>query len=157
LLPGAATGSVDADTRRNPMTAQPSTSAPLVGARSGAFVAAKVLTALFVLGVLVNVFLAGLGTFGRGEGTGFGPHRMLGEALLVAALLILILVAVARPGGRALRLAGILAVLMLVQYGLGDAGEKLPVLGGLHALNALVVAGVSFGLAASTGALRKPH
>jgi FtsH-binding integral membrane protein len=146
------------------MTAQPSVSPELTGARGGVFAAAKVLTALFVLGALVSFFLAGLGTFGlsgpvddAAASSSLNPHRMLGEILFALALLILVLVAIARPGGRALKLAAALFVLMLVQYGLGQAGAGVHVLGGLHALNALFVTGAAFGLASATGALRKPH
>lgn len=122
----------------------------------------KALTALFAVGVVVNFFLAGLGTYGmKGRidddkaTTSFGAHRGVGSALTVVSLLLLISVAVARPGGRALKLAGGLLLLMILQNILAVAGTSTHVLGAFHALTGVLVLGVAGLLAADIGAMRR--
>jgi hypothetical protein len=66
-------------------------------------------------------------------------------------------VAIARPGGRALKLAGALFVLMILQNVLAATGTSTHVLGAFHALNGLLILGVAGLLASDTGALRRPH
>jgi hypothetical protein len=140
------------------------TTSDLTGGRRTTFTIAKALTALFVLGVVVNFFLAGLGTFGvKGHiddekaTSSFDPHRMVGSILTLISLLVLVFVAIARPGGRALKLAGALFVLMILQNVLAATGTSTHVLGAFHALNGLLILGVAGLLASDTGALRRPH
>lgn len=143
-------------------SAQATGSAPLTGGRRTSATIAKALTALFVLGVVVNVFLAGLGTFGvtgpiddEKATSSFDPHRGVGTALTALSLLILIAVAVARPTARSLKLAIGLLLLMVLQNVLGVSGTSTHLLGAFHALNGLLVLGVGAVLAADLGAL--PH
>lgn len=131
------------------------------GSRRTATSIAKALTALFVLGVIVTFFLAGLGTFGvkgviddEKATSSFDPHRGVGTVLTVLSLLILIAVAVGRPTARSLKLAGGLFVLMVLQNVLAAAGTSVHVLGAFHALNGLLVLGVGGLLAGDIGALR---
>ena len=142
--------------------AAPTASTQLSGARRTAYTISKALTGLFLIGVALAFFLAGLGTYGvkgriddKTATASFNPHRGVGSALTLIALLLLIAVAVARPGGRTLKLAGALFVLMIVQYALAAAGTSVHVLGAFHALNGLLVLGVAGLLAVDTGALRR--
>lgn len=134
------------------------------GSRRTATSIAKALTALFVIGVVVNFFLAGLGTFGvtgviddEKATSSFDAHRGVGTALTVLSLLILIAIAVARPTARSLKLAGGLFVLMVLQNVLAAAGTSTHVLGAFHALNGLLILGVGGLLASDIGALRQPR
>lgn len=89
---------------------------------------------LFLGLALIMFFLAGLGSFGEG----FDAHRMLGMAMIPVALVLLVLAAVGRR--EALVPSGVLLVLMILQSVLAVAGrEGAPVLGALHAVNALVI------------------
>ena len=104
------------------------------------------LTLLFFVGVVVQFFLAGLGVFGIDAGTklddqsSLDPHRALGSLLIVVAIVLIILVAVARPT----RVVAVPYLALLVATILqevfaaigGDAG------GGLHGLNACLVFGL---------------
>ena len=70
--------------------------------------------AVFLAAGVVQIFLAGLGTFKLLHGAGdpaMDPHRMLGFAMAGAAIIILILTLIARPGTRAV-VGAVLLVLM---------------------------------------------
>ncbi len=126
--------------------------------RRGARGFLKYFLLLVLLAVVVQVFLAGLGVFGIEEGQGLeeasslDPHRALGFfAAFFGSILILLASLLWWPRDK--RLLGwlvLLAVLLFVQLILGGAGESVPFLGGLHALNALVLLGLlgrlSYGL-----------
>ena len=141
-----------ADTRTSHTAA--TTDAPaLSGARAGAFTAYRVLIALFLLLLLVQVFLAGLGIFGADvaateEGaTELDAHRAFGHILTQpVALLVLIAALIARPGRQIVQLTIAWLVLGIVQVALGIAGGDTAVLGGLHALNALIYVGLTIDL-----------
>jgi hypothetical protein len=99
----------------------------------------RYLTALFVLDVLLQFFLAGAGVFSAGPGTAardssaLDPHRFNGMIVVLLALLLLIAALVARNGRWKWALA--LLVLTLLQPVLAIAGAA----GGLHVLNAAVI------------------
>ena len=127
--------------------------------RRGASAGYRWLLLLFLVAGVVQIFLAGLGVFhlhayGLDDPAGdaaLDPHRALGFAMAGIAILILVLVLVAWPGGRQVVLVAVLvlqtAVLQSLLAGLGDDS---PVWGGLHALDgllALVVAGYLYGVA----------
>jgi len=60
---------------------------------------------VFLAAGVVQIFLAGLGTFRLLHGAGdsaFDPHRMLGFAMAGIAIIVLILTLIARPGARAI-------------------------------------------------------
>jgi uncharacterized protein DUF6220 len=102
----------------------------------------RVLAALIAAGVAVQFFLAGAGAFGA---TGYGSHRALGWALLIAALVEL-LVAVA--AATLIRHTGTLALVVGMQVLLGVLGsETQPWFGAFHALNAVAVMAVAGTLA----------
>jgi hypothetical protein len=97
------------------------------------------LTVLYLLGVVVQFFLAGLYVFG---GTSIETHRVLGFILAVAALLLLILAVV----GRLPRRTAVLTVLLLGLSVLQVALVQIDVdeVKALHPVNALLVALVAF-------------
>jgi hypothetical protein len=75
---------------------QPATSRSYSRLRRGADLAYGYLAAVFVLGVLVQVYLAGVGVFGinarkAADASSLGPHRMWGSVLMVLAIVLLIL------------------------------------------------------------------
>ncbi len=122
----------------------------LSGVRGGAFAVYRVLIVVFLLALLVQVFLAGLGIFGsdvavtEDASTELDPHRTFGYILSQPVMLLLLIVAaIARPGRRILPLTAALLVVSIVQVALGIAGGDTPVLGGLHALNALILIGLT--------------
>jgi len=106
---------------------------------------------IFLACVVVQFFLAGLGVFGIDAGTelddqsSLDPHRALIQLLVIVAIVLILLVAVARPTRvvavpyLALLVATVLQM-VFAEIG-GDAG------GGLHGLNACLV----FGLAGYLG------
>jgi hypothetical protein len=120
--------------------------------RRGAMVAHQWIATLFVLGVAVQFFLAGLGLFeGRTSNLGgsskivetstMDPHRALGSLLVPVALVVFLVALAAGYRGRDLALSGILFVLVFVQTFLASLGADTgAVFGGLHALNALAIA-----------------
>jgi Family of unknown function (DUF6220) len=99
----------------------------------------RYLTALFVVDVLLQFFLAGAGVFSAGPGTAardstaLDPHRLNGSVVMVLALLLLIAALVARNGRWKWALA--LLVLTALQPLLAIAGAA----GGLHVLNAVAI------------------
>ena len=105
--------------------------------------------------VAVQFFLAGLGVFRNNpepskkivESSTFDPHRIVGDTLILIALVILVLAFVT---GRAVQLSAALFVLMVIQNVLAGLGEDTPVLGALHALNALVIVAVAVVLLTQT-------
>jgi hypothetical protein len=94
----------------------------------------RVLASVVAAGVAVQVFLAGAGAFGA---TGYGPHRALGWALLIVALVEL-LVAVA--ASRLIRHSTALVLVVGAQVVLGVLGSETQAwFGAFHAVNALAV------------------
>jgi hypothetical protein len=111
----------------------------------------------FVVGVLAQVFLAGLGVFQpRSAGGGSGEeawslHRNVGYAVTLLAVVVLLLAALARLNRRALSLAAVLAILALVQTALPYMAVNAASLGALHPVNALLL--FAIGLTLARGAL----
>ena len=104
--------------------------------------------------VLVQFFFAGTGIFGE-EAWGdaaFNPHRITGQLLVPASLILLILAGVAaftgNLPGRTVGLSALLFVLFIVQAALVIAfSESAPIIAALHPVNALILLGLSFHLA----------
>ncbi len=99
----------------------------------------RYLTALFLLDVLLQFFLAGAGVFSAGPGTAardsstLDPHRSNGLLVMLLALLLLAAALAARNGRWKQALP--LFVLTLLQPVLAIAGAA----GGLHVLNAAAI------------------
>lgn len=123
------------------------------GARRAADLAYGYLAALFVLGVLVQVYLAGIGIFGINsakvaDATSLDPHRAWGTVLMVLSLILLIVALIARVSRVTVIGTFVLAVLVIVaQTALAAAGENSKWIGGLHALDGMVILLLSVWLA----------
>jgi uncharacterized protein DUF6220 len=102
----------------------------------------RYLTAILVVDVLVQFFLAGAGVF-RADGgvaresSAFDPHRANGTVIQLIALLVLLSAIAARNGRWRVALA--VFVLSIVQIFLAIGGWA----GGLHPLGGLVILGLS--------------
>src|SRR3954466_2188239 len=103
------------------------------------------LAALTALAVVVQVFLAGVGVFGmdapKAEDAGsFDPHRVLGEIIGGLTLLMLIAALVARASRRVMWASIVLFLLAeFAQHGLASGGNSNKWVGGLHALDGVVI------------------
>lgn len=123
------------------------------GARGVIDVVYTYLAALFVLGVLVQVYLAGLGIFGINaskvaNASSFDAHRDWGGVLMVIAIVLLILALAARQSRATMIGAFVLALLVTVaQTALAAAGDSNKWVGGLHALDGMVILLLSVWLA----------
>jgi hypothetical protein len=129
-------------------TAETST---LTGYRAGALQAFRWGTILFLVLGAVQIFLAGVGVFdldghklGSSGETAFDPHRVNGDIMSAVALVLLILVLVARPGARLIVLSVVLFLLMAVgQTLLAAGGEDQAWVGGLHAIVGIGLLGLA--------------
>jgi hypothetical protein len=121
----------------------------LTSVRRGALIAYRWLLLAFLLAGAAQIFLAGLGVFsitshGASTDSAFGPHRSLGFMMGGAAVIILILALIARPGALPLALAGVLVVQTgLLQSLLAGLANNAALYGGLHALDGLLVLGIA--------------
>ena len=118
-------------------------------ARRGAFTVFAYLAALLLLGIIVQFFLAGLGTFDLHAQTleksdSFEPHEALGHILAAVALLMLIAALVARTSTFAIWGSVALVLLIeVVQVVLAANGEDHAWVGGLHALDGVIILGLA--------------
>jgi hypothetical protein len=123
---------------------------------AGIRVAHRWIVDLFAVLLVVQFFLAGLGAFTtvhnkKFSDNNFGPHGALGTVLVIVALIIAVLAAVGRWSPFVTRLSAALLVLMVLQFVLGVAGAgSAPVLGGLHAVNAVLIVAVVYLLVRDT-------
>ncbi|MGH3491996.1 MAG: DUF6220 domain-containing protein [Sciscionella sp.] len=129
------------------------TSTSLVGARRVAEVATGYLAAVMTVGVIVQVFLAGMGVFGLDgadveKASSLDPHRTLGNVLGIVAILVLLTALAARRSWVVMLTAFVLAVLTeAAQHGLASAGNDHSWAGGLHAADGLLILGLAAWLA----------
>lgn len=120
-----------------------------------------VLTATTVALIAVQFALAGFGAFSMDKTPAdhaYGAHMVLGVVIGVLTWLILAAVLASRPARadrRTLGLAVTLAVLVIpVEPLLGEAGQRIPVLGALHALNGVAILALAGWLTGSTARRR---
>jgi peptidoglycan/LPS O-acetylase OafA/YrhL len=92
----------------------------------------------FVLAVVIQFFLAGVGVFTSGPDS-FQPHRGLGWMLPLGPLLLLLLGAAAKAGRNSLWLLGAVLLLIIVQSILVAAGRDAPLIAALHPVNGLAI------------------
>jgi hypothetical protein len=123
----------------------------LTGVRRGALLACRWVLLAFLLAGGAQTFLAGLGVFsatghGASADSAFSAHRGLGFAMAGAAVIVLTLGLVARPGVLQLALAGALVVQTCLLAGLAD---NAALYGGPHVLDGLLVLGIAGFLYAS--------
>jgi hypothetical protein len=139
--------------------AAPTSGGALTGARAKALVAFIGLSGLMILGIWVAFFLAGHGVFGLNhhnvdakhggtkldKQTVLDAHRAVGSILGLISVLLVIAVAIARPGRNLVVLTIVLFVLALVgQEAFAMLGEKHSWFGALHVLNAGVILVLAF-------------
>ena len=109
---------------------------------------------LFVLGVVIQVFLAGAAIF---EVTDYFPHGYLGWVLPLVPVVVFILAIVARAGRRTLLLSIAMVVLTGLQPELAAHREENPVAAAFHPANALLIFWLAWTVARrSTQMLRSP-
>ncbi len=131
----------------------PATGRPLSGLRRGADLAYGYLAAFFVLGVLFQVYLAGVGVFGINarkvaNASSLDPHRAWGSVLMLLAIILLVLALAAWRSAAVVLSTLLLAVLVTVaQVGLAAAGDSNKWLGGAHALDGMIILLLSLWLA----------
>jgi hypothetical protein len=98
---------------------------------------------MFLAAGVIQIFLAGLGTFRLLHSAGdsaFDPHRMLGFAMAGIAFVVLILALIARGGGRAISGAVLLVLLTsFVQSLLAGLADDHVIFGALHAVDGLLI------------------
>jgi len=92
---------------------------------------------LYLVGILVQVFLAGMGLFG--VAADFEPHIGLGWLLHLAPILLLIAAAVAKVGSRLIWWNVALLVVQFIQPILALARHDAPVVAAFHPVLALVI------------------
>ena len=110
---------------------------------------------ILFLAIIVQIFLAGLGVFGlvgeAAEGSvtdetvedELGPHMALGHLLWFGMILAFLLSLAARLGRNRILWTLALPVLGFVQILLAGLGEDAKIAGALHAVNALVLLGIT--------------
>ncbi|MGZ4354547.1 MAG: hypothetical protein ACXVZ4_13480 [Gaiellaceae bacterium] len=121
--------------------------------RRGAAVAQRYLVSLYLVGVVAQFFLVGLGLFGMkagdtvGKASSLDPHRELGWLLTEfggAALLLATLIAWQKPLRRRVGLYVVLCLLGFpLQPLLAAGGEHHRFVGMFHPVNALLLLGLS--------------
>ena len=121
----------------------------------------RIWASLVSLAIIVQVGLAAYGAFDAidksdDNGTigkdavssGFDAHAVLGYAIVGGAIvLILLAVATRRAMPSRVRWSGLILGLLIVQVILAGAGDAVPVIGILHGMNALAIAGFAGSLA----------
>lgn len=117
----------------------------LTGWRLGADRIYCYLTQLYVIAILAQVFLAGVGVFGdhvskAANASSFDPHRALGTILGFVAILLFLIALLARPSRAIVLQAFVLAALaMAAQPALANAGDSNKWVGGFHALDGMLI------------------
>jgi hypothetical protein len=108
--------------------------------RVGATKAYYALALLIAVGVVVQVFLAGLGIFGAES---FDAHESSGWIIHTAAIVLFLLALLGPRTGRAIGLSFGLLALMTIQIMLVGARDDTPYLAALHPVLALFVLGLA--------------
>ena len=98
------------------------------------------LARIFLAGLLLQLYLAGAPMFGAAS---FEPHRMLGSALTILAILFPVLALVGRLGRQRIGLSMLLVFLIIVQAMLPSLRGSASGIAALHSVNALALMGVS--------------
>ena len=99
---------------------------------------------LFVGCVFLQVFLAGLGVFGR---QGFTAHQGFGYLFGWLTLVMLVLAIVGRTGRRLIGLSALTIVMFALQSVFVLLREDLPMVAALHPVNGVALAFVALAIA----------
>jgi len=108
--------------------------------RTGATTAYYGLGLLIALGIVVQVFLAGLGIFGAES---FKAHENFGWILHTAAIVLFLLALIGPRTGRTIGLGFGLLALMTIQIFFVGARDDTPYVAALHPVFALLVLGLA--------------
>jgi len=120
----------------------------MTGWRRGTDRAYAYVASLFMVGVLVQFYLAGVGVFGVFGGhahkienaSSLDPHRALGDILGAIAIILLLIALAARESRRTVIWTLVLAILAaVVQSALAGGGEDNKWVGGLHAFDGVLI------------------
>jgi hypothetical protein len=117
----------------------------LTGWRQKTDTAYTYLSGLFFAGVLLQVFLAGVGVFGINDlkvanASSFNAHRAWGFILMLTSLVLLIVALAAWQSARTMISAFVLALLTVIaQNVLAALGDSNKWVGGLHALDGMFI------------------
>lgn len=111
-----------------------------------------VLTWLFVVGLLVQVFLAGRGVFDNP--LLFGTHRDFGYVLSIVPILLLIVGLVAGVGRRLSAFAIVAFLLFLLQSVLVAARDSSPTIAALHPVNGFLLLLIAIDMAREAWLMR---
>lgn len=139
------------DSVESPPSRQPAQQ--LGGYRRGFDIAYAWLSGLFLLAILAQMFLAGLGAFQHKDspGPGFGPHVALGNRLGIAAGIIFLVALIAWVSWRIVACALVLAVLSEgAQHALAQFGWDNQWIGAAHALDGMVILLLAAGIAVTS-------
>ncbi len=98
---------------------------------------------LFLLGLLVQFYLAGRGAFGASS---YSTHRDFGDILHLVTPVILILTLVNRMTRNRVDVIHSVALVVLFEIQLALATFKHPDAGAFHPVNALLILGVAYSL-----------
>jgi hypothetical protein len=99
------------------------------------------LALLIAIGIVVQVFLAGLGIFGAES---FEAHKSFGFTLHGLTILVLLLAIAGPRTARTIGMAFALALLVTIQISLVDARDDAPGVAALHPVLALFALGLAF-------------
>lgn len=99
----------------------------------------KMLGRVAALLVLVQAGTSGYSSFAHGNPTAGRIHEITGMMLLPAVIIVMALLAFVEKSSVGIMFSVALVVLIIAQIGLGEMGTKMPWLGALHAVLALVI------------------
>jgi len=92
---------------------------------------------ILVAGLVLQVFLAGLGVFD--EPSFFLTHRDTGYMLELVAFVVFVLAAIARAGRRQIGIAGLIVLLFLLQSVFVALRTTAPAVAALHPVNGFLI------------------
>ena len=133
-------------------TARTQEALPQRGARRIARTAYAGLALVFPIGLLVQVFLAGLGVFDGPEA--FATHRDVGYTLSLVPVVLVVVGLVGRVPRRLTGLAAVIFVLFLLQSVLIGLRGDAPAIAALHPVNGFLITILAVVLAREAWTLR---
>jgi hypothetical protein len=110
-----------------------------------------ILAWVLVIGLVVQVWLAGRGVF---DTTGFDPHRSLGYALGLVPIVLLVLGLAGGMGRRVALLAVAAFALVILQSVLVAMRDGYPAVAALHPVNGVLILFVAIALARESMSMR---
>jgi uncharacterized protein DUF6220 len=112
-----------------------------------------VAASLLVVGLVLQVFLAGLGVFS--DPASFTTHRDTGYMLELWTLVVLVTAAIARAGRAQIGIAALLFLLFLLQSVFVGVRDTAPAIAALHPVNGFLILLLSIVLARRAWAIAR--